>query len=250
MAEPQWKRIATDLESRIRSGEFPPGSYLPHRDQLRQEYGGVATNTIAAATRALTEQLMVRRVANKGLLVLDPRPAIVDVPLNVLANGGLWRWCCQRAGVVGDMKVTDVSREPATAEVAELLDLRAGDEVVMRVRRATIDGTTVRLDHAVYPADLVKDSVLTRPMTIDAGTGAALGDLGHAPGSVAHATVWTRPSTSREAGQLTLPRGAHVLLAERVVLDQEGRAVELLRVVANPQRVRIQTVDAPFRPAR
>ncbi|MFI6813303.1 GntR family transcriptional regulator [Nonomuraea sp. NPDC050328] len=249
MAEPQWKRIASDLAQRIREGEFQPGSYLPHRDQLRQEYGGVATNTIAAAARALTEQLLIRRVANKGLLVLDPQPAIVNVPLNVLAHGRLWRLSCQLAGAVGDMTVTDVERGPASPDVAELLDLRTGDEVVTRVRRATIDGATIRLDRAVYPADLVKDSALTRPATIDTGAGVALAGLGHAPARIARATVWTRPSTSQEAAQLTLPRGAHVLLAECVALDNDGRAVELLRIVTNPQRVRIQTVDAPFPPA-
>ncbi|GAA0935102.1 GntR family transcriptional regulator [Nonomuraea longicatena] len=248
MAEPQWKRIATDLESRIRSGEFPPGSYLPHRDQLRREYGGVATNTIAAAARALTEQLLVRRVANKGLLVLDPVPAIVDVPLNVLAPGGLWRWCCQRAGLVGDLVVTGVGREAATADVADLLDLRTGDEVVTRVRQATIDGDTVRLDWAYYPADLVKDSALARLAVTVAGTAAALADLGHAPAVVTHATVWTRPSTTSEAASLKLPRGAHVLAAERVVRDGQDRAVELVRFVANPQRIRIQVHELPFHP--
>lgn len=235
MAEPQWKRIASDLAQRIREGEFPPGSYLPHRDQLREEYGRAGTNTIATATRALTEQLLVRRVANKGLLVLDPTPAVVDLPFNVPDDSDAWRRCCERVGLAGNLIVTGLERGPASADVAELLDLRTGDEVVTRPRRATIDGITVRLDWAIYPGHQV-DGAAVPPLTISAG-------------GFARVTVWSRPSTSEESAMLKLPGGTLVLAADRVVLDVNARAVELVRVVANPRRVRLHVEDTPLRHA-
>ncbi|SNS98670.1 regulatory protein, gntR family [Asanoa hainanensis] len=39
MPQYRYEQIAEDLEARIESGEFPPGSKLPSRSQLTAHYG-------------------------------------------------------------------------------------------------------------------------------------------------------------------------------------------------------------------
>jgi hypothetical protein len=43
-----------------------------------------------------------------------------------------------------------------------------------------------------------------------------------------------------------LAKGAWVLTADQVIADSRGRAVELLRIVANPARVRVTEEHVPL----
>ncbi|MEV6861431.1 UTRA domain-containing protein [Streptosporangium subroseum] len=55
-----------------------------------------------------------------------------------------------------------------------------------------------------------------------------------------------RLATDEEAAALKLARGTWVLTVERVTRDDAGRLVELLRIVANPLRIRLLEEDLPL----
>ncbi|MFB6398325.1 winged helix-turn-helix domain-containing protein [Polymorphospora lycopeni] len=55
---PRYRQIADDLEARITSGEFPPGTHLPAEPDLAHHYD-VGMNTIRRAIQTLREDGLV-----------------------------------------------------------------------------------------------------------------------------------------------------------------------------------------------
>ena len=68
-----YELVAADLEARIRSGEFPPGSRLPGELALKDEYGR-SLSTVRKAVRLLRERGLVRTRAPLGTFVVAELP--------------------------------------------------------------------------------------------------------------------------------------------------------------------------------
>jgi len=62
--------IAADLEQRIRSGEFPPGSLLPSYSKAAAHYS-VSVTTVQSAYRLLRDRKLTRAVNGEGTYVAD-----------------------------------------------------------------------------------------------------------------------------------------------------------------------------------
>jgi GntR family transcriptional regulator len=63
-----YMQLADDLEARIRGGEFAPGTRLPGRARLADEYE-VAELTVRRAVSELQRRGVVSDVSNRGALV-------------------------------------------------------------------------------------------------------------------------------------------------------------------------------------
>ncbi|TDD15061.1 UTRA domain-containing protein [Nonomuraea diastatica] len=137
-----------------------------------------------------------------------------------------------------------VSTEKVGPDIAELLGLDTADEVVKRHRRATIGDTVVRLDEAIYPHQLVKDTPIAKRGQVPRGIYRALADAGMEPHMVVRRVIAARQATEAEAKALKLVRRALILTYDQVIADRQGTQVELLRFVANPARIRF--VDEQF----
>ncbi|WP_188186832.1 GntR family transcriptional regulator [Nonomuraea sp. SYSU D8015] len=237
---PLYVQAANDLRAKIKNGVYPPGSVLPSSPELRQRYLIGSDGTLNQVYKILKAEGLIRRNAAVGMIVQDPNPPIMDLILhNPHGHGPLpWSECCKLAGLDGRM-VTDAVRdpEPADADVAELLGLDDAAHVVQRDRHATIGEQTVRLDEAYYPAELVERTPIATERKVPGGIYATLAAAGHAPAVVARRTVGARLASEEEAKRLKLAAGAYVLTADQVIADGRGRAIELLRIVANPARV-------------
>ncbi|TMR90611.1 GntR family transcriptional regulator [Nonomuraea basaltis] len=236
----RYPEIADDLRVKILDGTYPPGTYLPSAKELMVRYVIGSRTTLDNVYKTLTAEGLIRRVPRYGMLVLDPTPPVVDLILyNPHGHGPLpWSECCKIAGVEGRMVTNGITSKGADEEVAALLGIDAHTAVVVRGRTATIGDTPVRLDEAIYPRDLVEGTPIATDHKVPGGIYATLAQAGHAPAAVARRTVGARLSTDDEAKRLKLAAGAYVLTADQVIADERGRAVELLRIVANPNRVR------------
>lgn len=68
-----YRGIADDLDDRIRSGEYPPGSRLPSTPQLAELYS-VNRSTIVRAISLLQDRGLVEGIQGLGRYVADPLP--------------------------------------------------------------------------------------------------------------------------------------------------------------------------------
>jgi len=89
-------RIRGDVEARIRSGEWPPGTRIPFEHQLVVDYG-CARATVNKALSRLAREGLIERRRRAGSFVAQPRihSAIIGVPdigALITARGEAYRW--------------------------------------------------------------------------------------------------------------------------------------------------------------
>ena len=68
--QPKYQRIAEDLRAKISSGEYPPGSQLPTKEQLKTQYQ-VALNTVERAIEELRKAGIVETLQGAGMFVRE-----------------------------------------------------------------------------------------------------------------------------------------------------------------------------------
>lgn len=91
MTGPLHQRIRTDIEARIRSGEWEPGYRVPFETELMTQYG-CARMTVSKAMAALVEAGLIVRRKRAGSFVARPRvhaPVlnIPDIQSEIVARG-------------------------------------------------------------------------------------------------------------------------------------------------------------------
>jgi len=131
----------------------------------------------------------------------------------------------------------EVSRVPASADVARVLGIHEGVPVVARRRRMAADGVTVQLATSFIPTDIADG---TRLVDQDSGPGGIVSrfaELGYAQTRITEAVRSRRP-TEAEATALGLDPDQFVTEIFHVGWTAEGRAVEVcVHVVAASQWV-------------
>ncbi|MQA08175.1 MAG: GntR family transcriptional regulator [Pseudonocardiaceae bacterium] len=122
-------QIRADLEARIRSGEWPPGTRLPTEAELQRAHG-VSRVTVQRALRDLVNAGMVRRFRRRGTFVA---PGAGEENLlrsvNLLAEGEDHR---------GPHRVVDarvIAARDADVELAEI----DKDSPIIRLERVKLD---------------------------------------------------------------------------------------------------------------
>jgi len=73
----KYRRIVDDVRARIASGEYPAGSQIPTKPQMKDRYG-VAMGTVERALAALRDAGLVETVHGAGSFVLALPPANGD----------------------------------------------------------------------------------------------------------------------------------------------------------------------------
>lgn len=92
------QRIRSDIEGRIRSGEWPPGHRIPYEHELMVEYG-CSRMTVNKVLTMLADARMIERRRRAGSFVSRPHPHIEqvaldipDIPIEVAARGHQYRF--------------------------------------------------------------------------------------------------------------------------------------------------------------
>jgi GntR family transcriptional regulator len=163
MAEFRYREIAEELRGRIESGEIGPGGQLPTELELRHHYEA-SRNTVRDAVKLLTNQGLVVTRRGQGMFVNQPT-APLTLTVTVDPKAGL-------VGVEGQTALAEIRTLgrfpsvtaprvevlPATAEIAELLDVPAGAEVITRRQKWYVDGMPWSLQTTAYRGELAADA--------------------------------------------------------------------------------------------
>lgn len=143
--EPAYLRIASELRTRIESGEFPLGSPLPAERELCVELG-VSRMTARRALGVLEQDGRVHRDGTRGTFVSEPR---------VRLRLGSFSQEVARAGRQPGAELFWAEERPADAAVAAGLGVDTGHPVyaLRRLRRSNDEPLAVETTY--YRADLV-----------------------------------------------------------------------------------------------
>ncbi|MQY07236.1 GntR family transcriptional regulator [Actinomadura macrotermitis] len=225
-----FRQIADHLRDAIQRGRLPEGAKLPSEAQLVEHYK-VARMTIRSALQELQTEGLVVSEHGRGVFVRR-RPPVRRLASDRFARRhrkeGKAAFLAESAqvGAKSEVDMIEIREQATTAEVADRLSLEAGDEVVVRSRRYSLNGHPVETAVSYIPADIARGTPITDPNPGPGGIYARIEDMGHTLERFEE-EVSARMPTPDEARILQLPAGTPVFRLVRTAFDTEGRAVEV-----------------------
>jgi GntR family transcriptional regulator len=226
---PKYLQIADALRSAITSDALTPGTQLPGNRALMAEHD-VSLMTVRRALDVLTAEGLIEARPGSGVFVRRFRRIRRRSVARLSAErwgGGHSIWEADADGRALLVDRIEIQETAPPDSVAALLDQ---ESVVERSRRFVLDGKPVLLACSYLPADLVRDSSITRPDPGPGGIYARLAELGHGPAHFRE-DVMSRMPTQQEAQDLEMPAGTPVILITRVAYKADGQVVEVNEMV-------------------
>lgn len=198
--EPLHRRIAGDIESRIASGEWPPGFRIPTEAALTADYG-CARMTVSRAVSDLALRGLVVRRRRAGTVVAHPpvhSSALVAIP-DIASE-------VEDRGLAYSHDLLNRSVRPAQVEEAQL-----GDRVVVLETLHRADGLPFAFERRLISLDAAPEAE-----TADFAAQPPGGWLlAHMPWTEAEHRISAVGADAETAGRLGLADGAPCLRLER-----------------------------------
>jgi DNA-binding GntR family transcriptional regulator len=211
---PLYFQVATRLQELIEKGEIGVGARIENEVDLAERLG-VSRPTTRRAIQYLVERGMLIRKRGVGTQVVHPkvrRPVELSSLYDDLVNADRK----PRTDVL-ELKVI-----PATAEIAQALEIEPGTEVTWIERLRWAGGEPLALMHNAIPLALLR---LTEQDLAQRGLYELLRRAGFMP-RIATQMIGARSATAAEARTLQEKRGASLLTMTRTAWDAGGRSLE------------------------
>jgi len=226
---PLYHQIYLNLRQAIVDGDLRPGDLVPGEQDLSDRHG-VSRITAKRALDELAAAGLVVRERGRGTRVVaapSVRPISTDVDAGIdplIAMGG-----------VTEARVVEFDLAPAEAEVAQLLGIAEGAPVQRAVRVRSAEGLPFSHLTTQVPGWAVDfdraDLAATPLLTLFERVGLRA--------SSAEQTVSATLADDPVADRLQMDLGAPLLRVERLVKDQNGRAIEHLVALYRTDRYRM-----------
>jgi GntR family transcriptional regulator len=245
---PKYQYIADDLRERLAAGtlplepEGPAGPFkLPGEKELAEEYVA-SRSTIRLALRMLVNQGLLETRHGLGTYLLNT-PAPIAVPLDQEED---WRAdehaeaAFKPAGESGGNQATarfQAETLYAPADVVAMLDIREGDQVILRRSRQTIDGEPWCLVVSYYPMGIASGTELETARRLTRSSSLVLADLGHEVTRYAD-SITARMPDPIETGFFRSAAVVPVLVVSRLAYDRLG-PVRLTRYIFRGDQIRL-----------
>ncbi|MFF3498500.1 MULTISPECIES: GntR family transcriptional regulator [unclassified Streptomyces] len=212
----QARQLADLLRRQLLTGGFPAGT-LPHESALATDYRA-SRNTVRQALDLLRAEGLVERLPGVGTVVVAQK-----YPHGLDRLMGLAETLHEHGQVTNEVRT--MAPVPAPAPVADRLHVPPGADVLYIERLRRLGGLPLSLDLTYIPLDIGADLLGADLENTDvfrlleAATGQRLGH--------AEITLEAVSADAHSAAVLEAPRGAAVLMLERLTHLADGRPVDL-----------------------
>lgn len=236
---PVFKQIADDLRGRITTGELNPGDRLPSETALMSQWK-VARMTVRAALGELSKEGLTRAEHGRGVFV-RPLPPVARLGAQRFsrarrnASKGAFAAEVEGLGMTPSQELLEVGEIEPPEHVAQLLNLAAGETVIVRRRRMLADDVPMQLADSYFPASWARDTALAQSDTGKGGSYARVEEAGHRLARFREELAARAPQ-EREVRALQLAPGVPVVNLTRIAFDEAGVPVEVFESVAAADR--------------
>jgi GntR family transcriptional regulator, histidine utilization repressor len=214
-----WEDVRAEVQLRIRRGEWPLGSMIPHEEQLAQTFG-VARATVNRALRELAAQGVLERKRKGGtrVLAVPVRKATLDIPIiraEVEAMGAIYshRILARRMG--------EATMPPALRreddDPALLLETLFLADALPYVYERRLLNTNLLPDLPDFEAISANEWLVTA--------------VSYATGDISFSAANANPI---EAKHLQVEIGAALFITDRITRDAVGRVITQVRLAHAP----------------
>jgi GntR family transcriptional regulator len=232
---PKYAQLIRELQQRIESGEYPPGSMLPSEHRLTAEFG-VARPTVVRALRTLRADGWIQTQQGKGSFVRG-RPARAGADAQRRGESELDRDESRERG-----ELIEVGIIAAPPHIAGLLDLPDGDKVLRRKRLARWDDEGAEIVTWWVPRRLAEGTGLDREAPLRGGVRSHLARrAGIGIDHVVERVVARHPDAT-EARLFGIGRTAPVLAVSVVAREAPGQPVLVLEIAMPGDRHELEDV--------
>ncbi|MFC0531977.1 GntR family transcriptional regulator [Phytohabitans kaempferiae] len=211
---PLYFQVATSLEGLIVSGQLQPGTRLDTEVTLADQLG-LSRPTMRQAIQHLVDKGLLIRKRGVGTEIVH---SAVRRKVELTSLHDDLRRAHRRPRT--DVLAFDV--EPAPGEIAALLHLEEGEQVISVERLRYAEDEPLALMHNYIPARVAP---IREEQLRERGLYDVLREFG-VQLRVADQTIGARKATAIEARLLSETRGAPLLTMQRTAYDHAGRAIE------------------------
>jgi GntR family transcriptional regulator len=219
---PLYEQVADALRAEIREGRYRAGDKLPSERELSERFEVSKVTARQAIVQLRAEGLITSR-AGSGVYVAEKGPPrrLSD---DILRGEAFYR-AVDRLGLQADVATT-ITREPATQDVAEVLDVEPGAEVLVHTRLVRAEGGPPLFLAANYFPAWVAEAV---PQLADESTSGLPKWLGQAFGPLyGEDVIDSRMPTPEEREQLEIPPDTPVTEINGVNRDAQHRPLHYI----------------------
>lgn len=149
----KYMRIYEWLEESIQDGKFQVGDRLPNEVELAERFNVHRMTIRQAINKLVSDHVVVRKRGSGTFLISDKRPVMVKS----LDNLTTYRDEIESAGLHAEYKVLSFERAAASAELAESLQISAGDQVIKFARVMYANEVPLAVERTTLPHDLFAD---------------------------------------------------------------------------------------------
>ena len=218
MDEPKYREIASDLESKIKSGEWSAGQRLPSDSDLSAMYDA-SRNTVRQAIQFLLTRGVVEKQPSGATLVrkkVDPFRTVISADTGFAGfEGAAYASDVEASNRRPAVTTPRVEIQEASGDIAKALGLNEGDEVVIRHQERFIDDELWSMQTSYYSMAFVERGArrLLAVKDIPEGTCRYFGQLGIEEIS-SRDTMTVRAPTPGEAASFGLPEDGRIAVFE------------------------------------
>src|SRR5712691_4070294 len=220
---PKYARVIGEIQRRIESGEYPPGSLLPSEHQLSAEFG-IARPTVVRALRVLRQEGWIDTQQGKGSFERG-RPALAGASSERRGQAELDRDESREPG-----ELIGVALAAAPPRIASMLGMPNGTELTCRRRLTRIDGEPSEIIAWWIPQAIASGTSLEQPELLRGGIRQALAKAKGIRIDHVIERVTARHPSPDEAKLLGIGKTAPVLALYATAREADGRPVLALDV--------------------
>ncbi|MFE4857331.1 GntR family transcriptional regulator [Streptomyces sp. NPDC056670] len=233
----KYRGVADDLRGRISAGDFDVERKLPGERHLRDHYG-VSLMTVRQALGVLRDEGLIEARQGSGWFLAEWKPIVRNALRRLYSEH--WdearsMWDVDVEGRQWEVVDPQVDFPVVPDDVARVLGLESGAKAWRRDRKYVVDAVPVMRATSYIPDEFARDTRITEIDTGEGGIYARLEEAGHEPVAFRE-QVRCRLATPAEVDDLHLAAGAPVIEQHRVASQEDGRVVELNRMVLDASR--------------
>jgi DNA-binding GntR family transcriptional regulator len=221
---PKYAQVVAEIQRRIESGEYPPGSLLPSEHQLSDEFQ-IARPTAVRALRVLRQDGWIETQQGKGSFVRG-RPALAGLESKRPGEDALNRDESDEPG-----ELIEIGTIEPPARVGALLGLADGTDALVRRRLVQRDGEASEIVTWWVPAALADGTDLADENPLRGGVRAHLARRKGVRVDHVVEQVVARHPTGQEAKLLGVGKTAAMLVLYVTGRDASGSPVLVLELV-------------------
>lgn len=226
---PKYAQLVQNLQRRIESGEYPPGSLLPSEHQLIQEFG-VSRPTVVAALRVLREQGWIESQQGKGRFVRG-RPAMADAERTRPGQAYLIT-----PETDSDGELIEAGAVAVPNRIGALLGLAPKSKAFLRRRLISRSGESAELVSVWMTPELSQGTDLTSADPLPQGLREHLQARKGVRFDHVVEQITARMPTAAETKQLGVPKGVPLLVVFGAVRDASGTPLVVVEILLPADR--------------